>query len=200
MILKTQRLILRKPKISDWKDIVEGLNDISVAEGLEEISHPYRKKDALTWIKKTIKNWEKKKKEGYTFFIELKSEKKVIGGIGLHKIDKFVGNAGTGSWINKKYWRKGYVTEAKLAINEFAFNKLKLRKLYSYVDTDNKASNRTQEAIGYKLEGCLKEGSRPRATGKIKDVNVYGLFKRDWEKNLPKLKRKLNEKIKNLKK
>ncbi|MGA2130076.1 MAG: GNAT family N-acetyltransferase [Candidatus Pacearchaeota archaeon] len=200
MILKTQRLILRKPKISDWKDIVEGLKDVSVAEGLEEIPHPYKKKDALIWIKKTIERWKKKKKEVYTFMIELKSEKKIIGGIGLHKVDKFVGTAGTGSWINKKYWRKGYVTEAKIAVNEFAFNKLKLRKLYSYVYTDNKASNRTQKSMEYKFEGCSKKGSRTRATGKIKDVNIYGLFKEDWKRNLPKLKKKLNEKIRKLEK
>lgn len=197
MILKTQRLILRKPKISDWKDIVDGLKELSVARMMEEIPHPYKKKDALTWLKRTIKNWGK---NSYNFMIELKSEKKVIGAIGLHQVDKFVGNSVTGSWINKKYWRKGYITEAKIAINEFAFNKLKLRKLVSYVYTDNKASNATQIKTGYKFEGCSKKGSRVKSTGKIVDVNLYGLFKEDWKRNLPRLKKKLNKKIEMLNK
>lgn len=79
-ILETKRLILRKPKESDWKDIVEGVREYDVAKMLSKLTHPYKKKDAEIFIKKTIKNWQKKVKKDYTFLIALKSEKKVIGG------------------------------------------------------------------------------------------------------------------------
>jgi len=194
MKLETKRLILRKPKTSDWKDIVEGVGDLNVSKMTENIPHPYRKKDALNWIKESRKKWDNK--ERYAFFIELKSEKKVIGCIGLESINKFRGTATTGSWINKKYWRNGYITEAKIAANNFAFNNLKLRKLNSTVFTENVASNRTQQSTGYKFEGLKRKDKRSLATGKIKDINLYGLFKKDWIKNLPKLKRKLERKIK----
>lgn len=32
MELETKRLILRKPKKSDWKDVVEGVSDYDVAK------------------------------------------------------------------------------------------------------------------------------------------------------------------------
>ncbi|MEK6898449.1 MAG: GNAT family protein [Nanoarchaeota archaeon] len=198
MKFETKRLILRKPRISDWKDIVKGVGEISVSKSMSVIPYPYLKKNALMWIKKYIKDWEKKK--GNEFLIELKENKKVVGCISLIGVDKFNGTAGTGSWINKRYWRKGYITEAKIAVNNFAFNRLKLRKLDSKVFTDNLASNKTQQSMGYKLEGCRKKGTRSKATGKIHDVNIYGLFKENWKKNLLKIKKKLNEKIKKLEK
>lgn len=192
MILKTKRLILRPPRKSDWKDIVEGVGDLDVSKSTENIPHPYKKKDALTWIKNSIENFKKNK--GFGFIIELESEKKVIGCIDLSHYDKFRGTAGTGSWINHKYWKKGFITEAKIAANDFAFNTLKVRKLNSTVFRDNIASNKTQQKMGYKLEGCKKGNTKSLATGKIKDVNLYGLFKEEWKKVRPRLIKKLNKK------
>jgi ribosomal-protein-alanine N-acetyltransferase len=191
MELKTKRLILRKPKKSDWKDLVEGVGEYDVAKMLLVVPHPYNKKDADTYIKTVIKRWKQKIQNDYTFFIELKSEKKVIGAIGIHRIDKFSGIGTTGSWINKKYWRNGYMTEAKIAVNDFAFNKLKLRRLNSDVFTENKASNATQLKMGYKLEGTRRKVAKSKASGKIHDENIYGLFKEDWKKAKMKLKKPL---------
>src|SRR3989344_3757155 len=153
------------------------------------VPHPYNKKDADTYIKTVIKRWKQKIQNDYTFFIELKSEKKVIGAIGIHRIDWFSGVGTTGSWINKKYWRNGYMTEAKIAVNDFAFNKLKLRKLNSDVFTENKASNATQLKMGYRLEGTRRKAARSKASGKIHDENIYGLLKEDWKKVRGKLGR-----------
>lgn len=177
--LETKRLILRGPKKSDWKDIVEGVGEHDVAKMTTYIPNLCKKKSAIKWINKSIKEWGN---IGCPFLIELKSEKKVIGCIDIHHIDKFSGKAMTGSWINKKYWRKGYITEAKIAANDFAFNKLKLRKLNSRVYKENKASNATQRKIGYKLEGIQRKENKNSITGKIYDVNIYGLLKEDWKK------------------
>ena len=196
MKLETKRLILRKPRISDWKDIVEGAGEIDVAKMTENMPHPYAKKDALWWINETNKYWRKKKKEKYYFFIELKSEKKVIGALDLADINNFQGIATTGSWINKRHWRRGYITEAKIAVNDFAFNKLKLRRLNSTVLKYNKASNGAQQKVGYKLEGTKRKDARCKSTGKINDVNIYGLLKEDWKKVRPRLIKSLGKKIK----
>ena len=172
--------MLRKPRISDWKDIVEGVGDLELSKMTKGIPYPYKKKDALDWIKKSIGKWNKG--ESYAFYLELKSEKKVIGCISLSKANLFQGTATTGSWINKKYWKKGYITEAKIAANDFAFNKLKLRRLNSSVFTDNIASNKTQQKMGYELEGMRRKYVKSLATGKIHDDNMYGLLKEDWKK------------------
>ena len=81
------------------------------------------------------------------------------------------------------------MTEAKIAVNDFAFNKLKLRKLNSDVFTENKASNATQLKMGYRLEGTRRKAARSKASGKIHDENIYGLLKEDWKKVRGKLGR-----------
>ena len=179
MKLETERLILRKPQKKDWKDIVEGAGEYDIASSTETIPHPYTKKDAEWFINDSIEKWGK---GSYAFFIELKTEKKVIGVMALTGISEFKSTAGTGSWVNKKYWRKGYITEAKIAVNDFAFDTLKLRRLESTVYTHNKASNATQQKMGYILEGMKRKGARSMGSGKIHDVNVYGLLKEDWKR------------------
>jgi ribosomal-protein-alanine N-acetyltransferase len=143
------------------------------------IPHPYTKADAYWFIDNTLKKWTK---GSYTFFIELRSEKKVIGALGLVRVNEFNGTAHTGSWINKKYWRNVYMTEAKIAVKDFAFDTLKLRRLESTVHLDNKASNATQQKVGYKHEGIKRKATRSKANGKIHDLNLYGLLKGDWKK------------------
>jgi ribosomal-protein-alanine N-acetyltransferase len=198
MKLKTQRLVLREPKMSDWKDLVEGLNDRDTSRYLAAVAFPYKEKDAKEWIKHCIKEWKEKEKTSYHFFIELRSEKKIIGAIDIANYSKQHKTCETGSWINKEYWRKGYIMEAKIAVNEFAFNRLKVRKMETGVYKENTASNKAQTSIGYKYEGCKLKHHIAKSTGKIHDENFYGLMKEDWKKNLSKLKKHLQEKIKNL--
>jgi len=190
MKLETKRLILRRPRQSDWKDIVEACSDLDITKNLIVVPYPYRKRDALDWIKHS----SKKKKDSYTFFIELKSEKKVIGATSL-EIDDHNKIGKSGSWINKRYWKKGYITEAKIAVNNFAFNKLKLRKLESGAFVSNKASDIMQKKMGYKFEGTRRKHAISKATGKIHDENMYGLMKEEWNKVRPKLVKRLNKKL-----
>lgn len=187
MILETKRLILRKPESKDWKDLVEGLNDREVRKNMAGIPSPYTKKDALIWLNKTKKNWKQKKKTAYNFHIVLKAENKVIGGIGIHDINEYSKFGTTGSWINAKYRRKGYITEAKIAINDFTFNKLRLRRLNSSIIEYNKASRKVQEKMGYKLEGIRRKYMKMKSNGKIIDLCFYGLLKEDWIRRRKKL-------------
>ena len=200
MILKTKRLILRPSRKSDWKDIVEGVGVLDVAKNLEVVPHPYKKKDALWWINRNIKRWKKKEKEDYTFVLELKDEKKVIGATGIHNIKKNSGTCTTGSWINKRYWRNGYILEAKIPVLDFAFNKLKLRKIETAAYTENIASNKMSLKLGFKKEGMKRKAIVSKADDKIHDENIYGLFKSEWKKVRPKLVKEVEKKIKNDKK
>lgn len=179
MKLETERLILRKLRKGDCPDIVEGVGEYEVAKRTANVPHPYSEADGLAYIKKSQRNWGK---TSYAFAIELKSERKLIGVMGLEALNLFAGTATTGSWINKKYWRQGYITEAKIAVNDFAFDTLGLRRLNSTVNIDNAASNATQRKMGYVHEGVGRQAARSLATGRIHDLNMYGLLKEDWKK------------------
>jgi len=67
MKLKTERLILRKPRMSDWKDLLEGLNDKELLKKVIPFEYPISKEDILEKIKVIMKEWKKEKKTNYIF-------------------------------------------------------------------------------------------------------------------------------------
>ena len=97
MRLETGRLVLRTPRKGDWEDILEGARDLDVARNLLALPHPYRKADATGFIALCMKKQGKKNCSEYDFFIELKSERKVIGVTSIHAghEDKNVGVTGS---------------------------------------------------------------------------------------------------------
>ena len=50
MELYSERLKLRDWCLSDQRDLVEGLNDLSVSQWLAFVVHPYTDEDAKKWI------------------------------------------------------------------------------------------------------------------------------------------------------
>jgi RimJ/RimL family protein N-acetyltransferase len=192
MKLETPRLILRKPRKSDWKDIYEACQSKKITD-FTFVPLNYKPKDAKKFIEETQKSW--KTKEKYLFVLELRKEKKVIGVLGIHRIDKRSNKAETVSWMNPKYHRKGYMFEAKLFFNDFVFKKLKLNRMETGVMAPNKASIATQKSVGYKYEGTRKQAIKTKSN-KYADEIEFGLLKKDWKKNLPKLKKKLDKKLK----
>lgn len=183
MRLETKRLILREWTKKDVNDLVQGLNNLNVTKWLIFAPHPYTKKDAEKWITSCLKNAKKgKNRDSYEFAIELKSEKKVIGGISLTKINKLQGTAGGGIWLNQSYHRKGYGSEAFGEKLRFAFNVLKLRRLENGFLRGNKSSFELQKNFGYKVEGMRREAFRCMADGKLKDEYITALLKKNWKK------------------
>ncbi len=181
MKLTTKRLILRPLKNSDAKSIFENINDIEVTKWLLVVPYPYKLKDAKDWVKHNKEKWKKRKKENYIFGIELKKEKEVIGGISLNKVDKFQGKASVGYWLGKKYWNKGYGSEALKSILDFAFKKLKLRRIEAEVFVGNPSSGKLLEKFGVKREGLKRKACRCKADSKVKDEYIYGLLKEEYK-------------------
>lgn len=181
MELETERLVLREWARKDARDLIDGLGDIRVSKWLAYVNHPYTRKDANGWIDYCAKlSKEGPKRAAYHFAIELKSEKKVIGGISLSGINWAQGIAEGGFWLNSRYHRKGYGTEAVAARLEFAFNRLKLRRIENGFFKGNTASYRLQMKFGYRVEGLMRKRYLCMADGKAKDEYITALLREDW--------------------
>lgn len=178
--LETKRLILREWNKKDIDDLIEGLNNVEVSKWLAYIPYPYTKKEASRWIEFCVDNAKKgQERNSYDFAIELKSEKKVIGGVSINKIKYSQGTAGGGIWLNAKYHGKGYGTEAFSKRIDFAFNQLKLRRLENGFFEGNSSSQKMQEKFGYKIEGIRRKAFVCMADGEIKDEYITGLLKEE---------------------
>ncbi len=194
MKLETQRLILRKPRISDGV-IFEENNDLIAIKDFF-MPYPSKKGDFNGLMKQCIEEWDKKKR--YWFVLQIKNTKEIIGLCGVKNINNYNKTGYLSSWIFKKYRNKEFATEAKIAVNNFCFNELRLRKLKSEVATFNKRSLGLQKRFGMKIEGTAKKENYNPYLKKYADMVWFAFFKEDWKKNLPKLKKHLQEKIWNL--
>jgi|SRR3989344_4262918 len=179
--LKTKRLILRLPTLNDAKNIVEEINNFEISKWLFPVVYPYTLKDAKQYIKSSIKKAKEKLAETYSFSIELKEEKRIIGGMGIHDIDYFNQRAEVGYWLGQNYWHKGYASEALQALLNFAFNKLKLERIEIPIFVGNKPSARLVKRFGAKLEGIKRRAGRSKATGLVHDEWIFGLLKKDYK-------------------
>ncbi|MFC2093287.1 GNAT family N-acetyltransferase [Bacteroidota bacterium] len=131
--------------------LINLLNNKNVSDWLVMVPYPYTKKDAKWWINhcKDAKN----NKRDFLYAIE--NEEEHVGGISLHK--KFEHSAELGYWLGEPYWSKGYMFEAINNIIEFAFEDLKLIRVFAYVFEENIKSENVLLKTGFLYEGLLKK-------------------------------------------
>ncbi|MCZ2720783.1 GNAT family N-acetyltransferase [Marinomonas sp. 15G1-11] len=77
--------------------------------------------------------------------------------------------------------RSGWVSlEATFLILEFAFQKLKLNKIYSYVYSDNTYSQKNTLHLGFTQEGILRSHVKRPGTSKYLDLIVNGYLANEF--------------------
>jgi RimJ/RimL family protein N-acetyltransferase len=118
---------------------------------------------------------------GYTLAIVENENGTLIGSMGIHQIDHKHGIAQTGAVIGREDCRnKGYGTEAKMLLLDYAFNELNLRKVYSYVIEFNRRSSRYSEKCGYVEEARLPKHYYRK--GQYWDQIILAVHRENWEK------------------
>lgn len=150
-----KKVKIRQHKLSDAIDIYKNIRDKDIFRFTRRIPYPYKKRDAITFVKGTFEL--RKKKLVYQFAITEKTSDKVIGGIGLMNLDWKNKNAELGYWIGRKYRGKGYITEAVSLILKFGFKGLKLNRIWAAVFETNKASIKILKKNNLTYEGLMRE-------------------------------------------
>ena len=173
MKLKGTNINLRKLKKSDASSITKYADNMDIAR-YTTLPHPYT--GAEEFIKKTQKGL--RKKTGYELGIEYKGE--IVGMMGLSSIDKTNKNAEFGYWLGKPFWRKGFTFEAAKLMIEFGFKELELERIYAKVLTQNIASAKLLEKLGFKHEGLLRR--RMIRFGTWYDAHIYSMLKEEFGK------------------
>lgn len=177
MIIDSKRIILRSWQDEDIDDLVEGLNNINVSRWMASVPYPYTENDAKNFIEH-VKNLDKKSK--IALAIVLKENNKVIGGTEITNINKKDGTAGGGIWLNEKYQKNGYGTEAFSTKIKYAFDVLGLRRMENGYFPGNEKSRKMQEKLGYKEEGIRRKKFLCLATNEYVDECITGLLKEEF--------------------
>ena len=175
--IRTKRLTVRPVRIGDEKEIHEYASDKDITmmfwlpnDTIEE---------TVDFVKKNAQEWSSVDQTDFEFVILL--DGRIIGGCDCdlsHSEDRSYATLG---WIiNKEFRNQGYASEAASAMLDFAFNNLRIDKVYAQCDTNNPASFGVMRKIGMK---CINDkGTRtyPR-TGITSGEYTCLITRREWE-------------------
>ena len=117
------------------------------------------------------------------FVIEVEDAEKTkaIGTISLNGINAKDHNATFGIAIgDKKYWSKGYGSEAAALIIKYGFEQLNLHRINSGVLSFNDRSIRMHLKLGFREEGRRREIIF--RNGAYCDEVMFGLLREEWKK------------------
>lgn len=151
-VLETERMVLRQMVWGDQPAISEMLQDPEVMYAWE---HAFADVEVDEWIAKRIAEYAAYGNFGYWAVI-LKETSTLIGQCGLTMQD-----AGgrrvleVGYIFNKKFWHKGYATEAARAAVSYAFHTLRADAVYSIIRENNGPSIRVAKRNGMRPVGCV---------------------------------------------
>ncbi|HXF49507.1 MAG TPA: GNAT family protein [Verrucomicrobiae bacterium] len=173
VFLKGKKTILRPlRKATDFELCLRWINDPEVNQYLL-VYFPVTEKKEEEWFDRMANNPNE-------IILGIETlDGKLIGNMALVHINAKDRTASTGALIGeKKYWGKGYGTDAKMTLLNYAFNTLNLRKINSSVYAFNKRSLQYNLKCGYKVEGVRKK--QIFRNGKYHDEILIAVFKEDW--------------------
>lgn len=163
--METKRLIIRSLEEADAIDLFEIYGDPDVVLGNSMDPLLYDVEEVLRYLRQ-----EMNPPKGYgistTYAIEHKEKGKVIGTIVLLPIVQ--DNVEIGYFLNRRYWRNGYMKEALRAF----LSTLDVHRIEVQIDPSNIASQRLADTLGFTYEGTLQQALRLN-DGRYHDLCVY---------------------------
>jgi ribosomal-protein-alanine N-acetyltransferase len=139
-MLTTERLIIRPIEKLDIEDIYEYGCDEETGQYMSY--WPKSREQVEKYIDNCISKMSSDELNFNEYAMQLKDELKVIGNITL-EVRESVAEIG---WIsNKKYWNKGYMSEAIKEIIEHAFSNLGVKRILATCNDKNIASYKVME-------------------------------------------------------
>ena len=165
-MLKTSRLVLRAPQLTD-------------AEALVRIkSLPMSQAEAQKAVASMVDDLQKP----FTFHWVITLEGAVIGRVKAWDVNPYNGFLQLGYDVGPAYRGKGYMTEAVRAVIRFMLTEAQANRVFCSVRAGNTASRRVCEKAGMRLEGVMRQ-HYARQDGGYDDVCIYGIVKADLEEN-----------------
>ena len=174
--IDTERMILRDWQSGDFADACLYAADPEVSRYMA--GGPNSERETRDFVYGAIHSAREKPRCAYELAVELKTEKKVIGGIGLSIKDPGYSTGFLGYAFNRDYWGQGLCSEASLEMLRFGFEDLDLHRIFATCDTRNEGSRRVLEKSGMRREAHFLEDSHIK--GAWRDSYLFAILKREW--------------------
>ena len=147
MFARTERLLLRPGWAEDAPALLNAIADHAIVRNLATAPWPYGLADAEAFLATERSPVD----ASFLLFRRTLGAPQLIGGAGFGRTP--AGEIELGYWIARPYWGLGYATEAARAVIDMARSGLRLKKLSAGHFTDNPASGRVLEKLGFESTG-----------------------------------------------
>jgi len=175
MVLQTERLLLRFPKLEDSEKItsIVRLPNFPARLPLKEMSSTNEIKD---WLKRLQEGWVKG--QVFSWIVDELDSGQMVGQVTLSKV------AGDNRWAlafwtHPDYWGKGYATEGVEKILKFGFEALGAETIWAGAGDWNKGSCRVLEKVGMIFIGENPKGYYSK--GEPLRTREYELSRKKWQ-------------------
>ena len=171
--LETDRLRLMPPSLEDLPIMLAVLqsNKEHLAPFLPWLPHVLSEEQLKQSIVEAMDSFEKfEGEQRYSLFN--KENGVLVGVIGLIVRDQSVPYFEIGYWLAQDYVGQGYISEAVLALEHYAFTELKAQRIEIKAAQTNLKSRAVPERNGYQLEGVLQKARR-LPSGVLDNTVIY---------------------------
>ena len=174
-VLTTDRLVLRATSPDD----VEGV----FAMESDPVAMRYWSRPPMQDIAEARASVERamtffRERVGLRWSITRAGEDRLIGHVSVFDFHEPSDRADIGYGLARPHWGQGFMHEALIAVVDYAFGPMGLRRLEADVHPGNLASLRAVERLGFMREGLLLE--RWQVGDEISDSVLLGLLARRW--------------------
>lgn len=172
--LETERLILRRFKIEDAKDMYN--NWATDKECNKYLTWELHKNidETKTIINKWIEEYET---GSYNWVVELKSTSELIGAISVVRAHKKDLNCEVGYCYGAKYWGNGYASEVLKRVIDYLLYDCNFHLVEAHHISGNPASGRVMQKAGMHREAVLRDRRINKHTKKLNDLIIYSITK-----------------------
>jgi RimJ/RimL family protein N-acetyltransferase len=171
MFARTERLLLRPGWIEDAPALFRAIADEGIVRNLASPPWPY----AIEHAEAFLATERDPAEPTSLIFLRTDGAPELIGSIGFGR--KPSGDLELGYWIARDHWGRGYATEAGRAALDFARETLRLKRLVAGHFTDNPASGRVLDKLGFRPTGR----TAPRFSAGRGEATACRLFELDLE-------------------
>lgn len=168
--LKTPRLVLRQLRISDAPSLHIAMRDKANMRWWSSGEHK-----SVAETEGYIK-WNASEDEGHLCWAITQQKDEALGWVIL--MPRREGVQEVGYILRPDYGGRGLAREAVWAAVGYGFSMLGLRRIMADIDPDNIASVRLIEALGFTLEGHLRDEWKTHIG--VRDSLIYAVLANEW--------------------
>ncbi|MCP8966964.1 GNAT family N-acetyltransferase [Ectobacillus ponti] len=172
-MFQTERLQVRKPFPGDGAELYEAVREsvshlrpwLPIPEQIsseEQAEQLVREEHARFLLREQL-----------SFHIYEKDSGQLLGAISLIPTNWDIPKFELRFWTHSRYTRKGYMEEAVRGAVQFAFFKLRAKRLEIRCDSLNEAACSLAAKLGFALEGVLRNDRLAPDTNELRHTSVY---------------------------